>query len=73
MKLTVDAPAAARARAEEALRTCKINGTVLGVIEVSARQVFRVSSDPHNGCVERVLKKTLSGFREDQPYEIAPR
>jgi hypothetical protein len=73
-ELTLDASAGMRKRAEEKLASCHITKPVFGVVHVGGGKI-RVSTDPKNACVERVLAPALKGYMasEDQPFELSPR
>lgn len=73
VKLTIEAPAAMRARAEANLRDCELEEPVVGVVRVgSGGKIKSVTTDPLNTCVAKSLKQTLEGFEEDAPFEVTP-
>lgn len=73
VKLTIEAPAAMRARAEAKLRDCELEEAVVGVVRVgNGGKIKSVTTDPLNTCVAKSLKQTLEGFSEDSPFEVTP-
>jgi hypothetical protein len=56
------------------LAACGLRSPLVGVVHV-ARGAIRVSTEPKNACVERVLTAALQGYMasEDQPFELEPR
>lgn len=73
VKLSIEAPAAMRARAEAKLRDCELEEAVNGVVRVgNGGKIRSVTTDPLNTCVAKTLKATMEGFSEDQPFEVTP-
>jgi hypothetical protein len=73
VKLAIDGVSeGTRVRVEASLRSCGVREPTVGVVDISGK-VTRVTTDPSNGCVERMLKRSLHGLKDSQPFELTPK
>ncbi len=75
VKLVINVDDGTRLRVQKKLAACGVTASTVGVIHVVVPAgAVRAHSDPHNGCVDRVLTRALYGAiaNDDEPFEIVP-